>query len=357
MGWKLDGHKDIFICAVMLSDGHPPSPGLDAEMAVNQLRALAEPTRLRIMLLLAGAELSVKDLTRILGQSQPRISRHLKLLAEAQLIDRHREGAWVNVRLNDGGPAGELVGDVIARLNTDDPVFERDRSRMLALIDERRQAAMAYFAENAGEWDAIRSLHVDEQRVEAAMLEMLGPGPFARFLDVGTGTGRILELFAQRYRRGIGLDNNPAMLAYARSRLEAAHLAHAQARQGDLFNISARDGAFDAIVVHQVLHFLDDPKRAVAEFGRVLAPGGRLLIVDFAPHGLEDLRDAHAHRHLGLPAETVDAWMADAGLDARNPVSLPPPDDAGARGLTVTLWLAEASAAGAKHSPTLEHAA
>jgi ArsR family transcriptional regulator len=255
---------------------------LALQSAVDALKAIAEPTRLRLLVLLAAGELSVKDLTGILGQSQPRISRHLKLLAEAGLVERAPEGSWVYFRLAEGGEGGALARLVLGAVDRADPVLVRDQRRAEALRLERERTAQAYFQAHAGEWDSIRALHVAEADVEAAIAEVLGPGPFGLLVDLGTGTGRMLELFRDRYRRGLGIDQSSAMLAYARAKLDGAGLRHAQVRQGDIYDLPIADGAANAVVMHQVLHFLSDPQRAVREAARVLAPGGRLLIVDFA---------------------------------------------------------------------------
>jgi ArsR family transcriptional regulator len=327
------------------------------QTAVGVLKAVAEPTRLRVLALLAHGEFTVKDLTRILGQSQPRISRHLKLLAEAGLVVRASEGSWVYLRLAEEGRGGEVARQVLQGVDQDDPVLVRDRQRAEGLKDERQAAAQAYFQSHAGEWDRIRALHVAEAEVEAAVADALGPGPFDLLLDLGTGTGRMLELFAPRFRRGVGLDLNPAMLAYARTKLEHAGIAHAQVRQGDIYDLPFPDHGADAVVMHQVLHFLGDPQRAVREAARVLAPGGRLLIVDFAPHDLEFLREEFAHERLGFGRAQLGQWLGECGLEVLESRQLPPPGDADGQ-LTVSLWLAGrpggAEAATAARTDTLE---
>ncbi|KAB2917943.1 MAG: metalloregulator ArsR/SmtB family transcription factor [Hyphomicrobiaceae bacterium] len=320
---------------------------LPIQTAVGALKAVAEPTRLRILVLLASGELNVKDLTRILGQSQPRISRHLKLLAEAALVERAPEGSWVYFRLAEEGEGGELARLVTQGVDRDDPILVRDRRRAESLQQERETAAQAYFQAHAGEWDSIRALHVAEAEVEAAVAGALGPGPFDLFVDLGTGTGRMLELFAGRYRRGLGLDLSPAMLAYARAKLERAGLTHAQVRQGDIYDLPIADHAADAVVMHQVLHFLSDPQRAVREAARVLAPGGRLLIVDFAPHKLEFLREQYAHERLGFAGPLVRQWLADCGLDVMERRDLAPGGVEAAGKLTVSIWVATRPDAGA----------
>ena len=313
---------------------------LALNMSVAALKAMAEPTRLRLLVLLAAGELSVKDLTGILGQSQPRISRHLKLLAEAGLVERAPEGSWVYFRLAEGGQGGTLARLVLEAVDRADPVLARDRRRAEALREERERAAQAYFQAHAGEWDSIRALHVAEAEVEAAVTAALGPGPFGLLVDLGTGTGRMLELLRERYRRGVGIDLSPAMLAYARAKLERTELRHAQVRQGDIYDLPLADQAADAAVMHQVLHFLSDPQRAVREAARVLAPGGRLLIVDFAPHELEYLREQYAHERLGLAGPQVEQWLADGGLQIIERRDLVPDGTSPDAKLTVSVWVA-----------------
>ncbi|MGI8725266.1 MAG: ArsR/SmtB family transcription factor [Methyloceanibacter sp.] len=315
-----------------------PAVGLSRVQSLAALRAAGEATRLRILALLAGGELNVKDLTQILSQSQPRISRHLKLMAEAGLIKRFREGSWVFFRLAEDGAEGTLARAIVDSLDGADQTMARDRSRAEAVQTARGEAAQAYFKAHAGEWDKIRALHVAETQVEAAIDTALGEGPFGLLVDLGTGTGRIVELFGPRAAHALGFDLNHDMLAYARMKLERAGLNHAQVRHGDLYNLPLADGAADAVVLHQVLHFLDDPAASIAEAARLLAPGGKLLVVDFAPHELEFLRDEFAHRRLGFARDQVDRWLKGAGLKLAESRDLSP--DPGEGKLTVSLWLA-----------------
>jgi ArsR family transcriptional regulator len=323
-----------------MSEEAPDRTLLGVHAAVGVLKAVAEPTRLRLLALLARGELNVKDLTRILNQSQPRISRHLKLLAEAGLIERAPEGSWVYFRLADAGPGREVAARVLKFLELTDPVIVRDQIRAQSVQEERQAAAQSYFRSHAADWDKIRALHVAEAEVEAAVADALGPGPFDLLVDLGTGTGRMLELFAPRFRRGLGLDLNPAMLTYARGKLERDGVAHAQVRQGNLYDLPLADRSADAVVMHQVLHFLSDPQRAVREAVRVLAPGGRLLIVDFAPHELEFLRDEYAHERLGFAGPLIAQWCADAGAEVVDTRELAPTATGQKGKLTVSLWVA-----------------
>jgi len=301
------------------------------------LKAAAEPTRLRILALLAEAELTVSDLTEILRQSQPRLSRHLRLLTEAGLVDRFREGSWAFFRLGERGGTAELARALIGRLKTDDAIVLRDRERLAAVRTSRAAAAQNYFRRHAAEWDRIRRLHVADTAVESAIRTALADKPIRSLLDLGTGTGRMLELFGADIERGLGLDLSLDMLALARARLDRAGLKHCSVRHGDIYDLALPRDSFDVVIIHQVLHFLDDSARAIAEAARVLRPGGRLLVVDFAPHDLEFLREEHAHRRLGFSAETVTQWLEAAGLDVLRQETLPP----GPQGkIAVSLWLA-----------------
>lgn len=315
----------------------------DAPLALDPLvaclKAAGEPSRLRILALLAASDLTVKDLTAILGQSQPRISRHLKLLVEAGVVRRYPEGAWAYYRLAEDEAAGGVGAELVARLDAADPMLMRDRQRLEAVKRAHAESAASYFAANAASWDQLRSLHVPEEAVEAAMRRAIGTRPFGSLLDLGTGTGRMLELFAGLYGRGVGVDASQPMLAVARANLDRNGVGNVQVRHGDVYALAVPHGSFDLVTIHQVLHFLEDPARAVAEAARAVRPGGRLLVVDFAPHDLEFLRAEHAHRRLGFSHEQVAGWLRAAGLEVVRTEDLAPP--AGSAGqLTVTLWLA-----------------
>lgn len=305
---------------------------------LSALEAAGEATRLRILALLAEAELTVSELMAILGQSQPRVSRHLKLLVEAGLINRHREGAWAFFRLGEGLVVDAVRERIIALIDKDDPAIAADRARLVAVRAERKSHAEAYFARHAADWSRIRALHVAEARVEAALLELLGEIETDSVLDLGTGTGRILELLAPRASRAVGLDVSPAMLAIARNRLDEAGLRHVQLRQGDAYALPGDLNRFDLVILHQVLHYLDDPARAVREAARALKPGGRLMIVDFAPHQEEALREEHAHRRLGFAVHEIEGFLTDSGIAPVAARTVSPAPGEGAT-LAVSLWL------------------
>jgi len=314
------------------------APSLDTTLDV--LRAAAEETRLRILALLTEGELSVSDLTDILGQSQPRISRHLKLLVEAGLVERHREGAWAFFRLTDRGTALRIIRPMLDNLDRSDPRLLEDRTRLEDVRAQRAQAAQAFFSRLAPDWDRIRSLHAPEAVVEAAVLDALGGRPIHNLVDLGTGTGRMLQLLAPRAARVVGLDASHAMLSVARANLEKVGLRGIELRQGDIYAPPFPRNTFDLVIIHQVLHYLDDPARAIREAARLVAPGGRILVVDFAPHSLEFLREAQAHRRLGFASDQVAGWLDEAGLDCTLTRDIAPPKK-GVEQLTVSLWLGQ----------------
>jgi demethylmenaquinone methyltransferase/2-methoxy-6-polyprenyl-1,4-benzoquinol methylase/ArsR family transcriptional regulator len=311
------------------------------------LRAAGDPTRLRLLLLLRQAELTVSELVEIVGQSQPRVSRHLKLLGEAGLVERFKEGSWVFCRAADRG-TGAALGAAIAAL-ADPAAQETDKARLAHVREARANAAAAYFKANAAEWERIRALHAPEKDVEAAIARHLTARPIQNFLDAGTGTGRMLELIAPHAARAVGIDVSPDMLGIARDRLLRAGLQNAQVRLGDTYRLPFPSGnagpdnnktGFDVVLFHQVLHYLDDPGAAVAEAARVMAPGGRLLIADFASHKEEFLRDEYAHRRLGFSDREVEGWFAVAGLSNAGAETVAPRSQS--EKLTVKLWLATA---------------
>ena len=297
------------------------------------LRAAAEPTRLRILSLCAGGELTVSELVRILGQSQPRVSRHLKLLVDAGLLDRVREGSWVFHRLAYDDPGGTMARQLIALLPDDAAAAPLDMDRLAEVKRQRAEAAAAYFRRNAARWDDVRSLYVEEEVVEAVLRRLLPRRGVRDLLDIGTGTGRMLEVFASQARRVLGIDLSPAMLAVARTNIERAGIANGQVRKADMYRLPFSSESFDAATIHQVLHFADDPGKAIAEAARVLRPSARLLVADFAPHDLEFLRDEHEHRRLGFSDSEVAVWFKSAHLKIKDTVHLPGDP------LTVTVWM------------------
>lgn len=302
------------------------------------LRAAGESTRLRLIALLARNDLTVSELTQILGQSQPRVSRHLKLLTEAGLVERYQEATWAFYRVADSGVAANMVEALVSWMSETHPTLEADMRRLDSVRQSRSRAAAAYFRRNADDWDRIRCLHVDDAQVEQAMLEIVGDQRVGDLLDIGTGTGRVLEIFSDRVRRGLGIDLSREMLSIARAKLDETHARNCHVRHGDVYNLALPAGSVDLVTIHQVLHFLDDPAGAVQEAARTLRPHGRLIVVDFAPHGLEFLRTDHAHRRLGFADEEVSQWFRAAGLEDIRVRHLTPSRNTNKKPLTVSLW-------------------
>ncbi|MBC7521919.1 MAG: metalloregulator ArsR/SmtB family transcription factor [Sandarakinorhabdus sp.] len=308
---------------------------MDALLTI--FRGLADPSRVRILLLVRRMELSVGELAAVLGQSQPRVSRHIRILADAGLVRRAKEGAWVFVRLGTAAVCAPVLAAIDA-LTPD--AGAADQARLAAVRAERAAAADAWFAAHADDWDRERSLHSAEAAVEAAVRAALA-GDLGVLVDVGTGTGRMIELLGGQARAALGIDRSPEMLRLARGRIEASGLAHAEVRRGDMYALPGGDGSVDTLVFHQVLHFADDPAAVIAEGTRVLAPGGRLLVVDFMPHGREELRAQQRHVRLGFGDDQVTDWMAAAGLAAGVAAQLPAADGPDLRAIGVTLWLGQ----------------
>ncbi len=306
---------------------------------LSALRACAEPTRLRLLALAARGAFCVMELTEILGQSQPRLSRHLKLLCDAGVLERVREGANVWFGLP---PEAGLVRELLTRLPADDPVLAADRRAAARVLAERARIASEGFRRQGADWDEMRALGLPAAEVEAALLALLPGAALGRLLDIGTGTGRLLELLAPRVRFGIGVDASRAMLALARSRLAKGELGHVSVRQADMYRLPLA-GSFDLVVLQMVLHYAEDPAAALAEAARMLAPGGRLIVVDLAAYQRVAQDPAAvagrlAHRWPGFSDEVMTGLLREAGVFPEPPRSVPGP-------LEVRLWPAILSVA------------
>lgn len=316
------------------------------------LRALSEPTRLRIMRLLAHMELAVGELAQVLGQSQPRVSRHIRILCDAGLAERRKEGSWVFLRsaVNEHGPLsmGSVAAQLLTLAEREDAQFcarcAEDRRHLAAIRAAREANAQAYFARHAEEWDTLRSLHGADEPVEAALLDTLGREPLGALLDVGTGTGRMAELLSPGAGQVTALDKSPEMLRIARARLQTLPAGKIDLVQGDFTALPFARAAFDTVLFHQVLHYAQDPGAVLAEAARVLRPGGRIAVVDLAAHNREELRERHAHARLGFADEQMLALLASAGLVPAAPAALPGDP------LTVKIWTARRESATGDHA-------
>lgn len=278
-------------------------------------QALADPTRLRIVVLLRAMELSVGELAQVLGQSQPRVSRHVRILTDSGLVGRRKEGSWVFLRLTETVRSAPLFDLFSTWADPEaESLFATDSARLEIVRSDRAEAARRYFEARASTWDSIRALHVPDSEVERAIEAMLDDRPLGSLLDIGTGTGRMLELFAPRAQSAVGIDRSSDMLRLARVKLEAAGIEGANLRQGDMYALPLAEGSADSIILHQVLHYAQQPGAAIAEAARVLSPGGRLLVIDFAQHDHGELREQDAHLRLGFADDAMRGWFAAAGL-------------------------------------------
>lgn len=307
------------------------------------LRAAADPSRLRLLAICGQGEWTVSELVDITGQSQPRISRHLRILADAGLLDRFREGSWVFYRRAQDGEGARIARLLCRLLPVDDLQLRRDRERLEAVRAARRAEAERYFDSRAAAWDSERDLGVDGARVEALLVERFAGERPASLLDIGTGTGRLLEVLAPHVGTAVGVDISHHMLKFARARLDRLELRNCQVRHADMYRLPFADGSFAAVTLHQVLHFADDPRAVLREAARVLAPGGRLVVVDLLRHDFEHLRSERHHRRLGFEPEEMSAWLRSCGLEEERPERLDGEE------LSVIVWSARREAAADGH--------
>ena len=311
------------------------------------LRALADPTRLRIMRLLSAMELAVGELAQVLGQSQPRVSRHVRILCDAGLAERRKEGSWVflhsAIAEDRAPPLGAAAARLLACAESDDAAFasrcDEDRRHLSAIRAARESQAAAYFARHAGEWDRLRSLHAPDGPVEDALLAALEGESLGAALDIGTGTGRMAELLSPHAAHVTGLDKSPEMLRIARARLQHLPTDGHNLVMGDFTALPFAAAMFDTVLFHQVLHYAQAPEQALAEAARVTRAGGRIAVVDFAAHDREELRSAHAHARLGFTDEQMLALLSEAGFTPAPPIALP------GTPLTVKIWTARRESA------------
>lgn len=307
---------------------------MSLDRVLHALRAAAEPSRLRLLAICAQGEWTVSELVQVMAQSQPRISRHLKVLAEAGLLHRFREGGWVFYRRTADGEGARLARALGGLLPEDDPQLRLDRQRLAAVREARRRQAEHWFDSRAKDWDSERDLAVDGARVETELTRLFADERAGSLLDIGTGTGRILQVLAPHVASGLGIDLSRDMLALARANLDRHEAGNCQVRQGDMYGLPVPDASFSAVVLHQVLHFSDDPAAVLAEARRVLEPGGRLVVVDLAQHDREDLRTERRHRRLGFAEAEMAGWLEALGLVQEPPVRLEGEE------LTVVVWVA-----------------
>ncbi len=310
--------------------------------------ALADLTRLRVMRLIARMDLAVGELAQVLGQSQPRVSRHVAILCNAGLAERRREGSWTFIRAAVSTASLDALPAATAHLldaaEQADPVLAarcaKDRDRLAAIREAREKSAAEYFEQHAEQWDSLRAMLTPDQRVQAAMFAALGEGDLGQVLDIGTGTGRSAEALAGRAEHVVGFDRSPAMLRLARARLQHLPALSWELVQGDFVALPFANASFDTVLLHQVMHYAAEPALPLAEAARVCRPGGRILVVDLAEHGNEELRSRHAHVWLGFAEGQMADWLTRAGFTPRPPVTL------SGKGVDTNIWLATRTVSG-----------
>ncbi|MBB3034885.1 ArsR/SmtB family transcription factor [Alteriqipengyuania lutimaris] len=306
------------------------------------LRSLGDNTRLRIMRLLGTMELAVGELSQVLQQSQPRVSRHASILCDAGLAVRRREGSWIYLRAASENAGGSPLSAAIARfLSTaerEDEEFaaqcEEDRRQLAAIREAREGKAAEWFEEHAGEWDDLRRRHSPDDQVEAALRKALAGEPLGEMLDIGTGTGRMAELFGEDASRIVALDKSLEMLRVARAKLQHLPAEQIELVQGDFLSLPFEAARFDTVLLHQVLHYATDPMIALREAARVLRTGGRIAIVDFAAHNHEELRERFQHTRLGFEDDQLAGALEQSGFETAPPVALE------GETLVVKIWVA-----------------
>ncbi|MBO6944933.1 metalloregulator ArsR/SmtB family transcription factor [Altererythrobacter sp.] len=322
------------------------------------IKSLADPTRLRIMRLLAAMELAVGELAQVLEQSQPRVSRHVGILCDAGLAERRREGSWVFLHTPSVAEDNALLDAIIQLLATaerEDAGFARqcleDRRQLAAIRAAREETAQAYFTRHAGEWDELRQLHSSDAQVEKALVDALADANLGDLLDIGTGTGRIAELLSEGASKVTALDKSLEMLKLARAKLQHLPAGKAELVPGDFTDLPFAEAQFDTVVLHQVLHFAQEPELVLQEAARVTRPGGRIAIVDFAAHNHEELRTRYAHTRLGFADNQIKQMLRDAGYTAKTPVALEGGE------LVVKIWIGQRKGAQTAKVQPKEHTA
>ncbi len=321
--------------------------GLSLASLVEISKALGDEARLRILALIRNAEMSVKDICDILGQSQPRVSRHIKILADADLIKRTKEGAWLYCKLNRSGAIGYFITSYLDNVDDQDAVFASDLRRFETIVSQRIADADRFFEENAQEWDRIRELQIPDTLLDQEIQDHIGKEQIENLLDVGTGTGQMLEILHGRYQKATGIDMSSAMLRVARGRLAKLQTSNVSFQQLDILSIGKDLGQFDCVICHHVLHFIPNASEAIARMAECVKANGRLIIIDYLPHSIDFLAQDYHHMWNGFPPEEMAKWFSQNSLSLQHMQSYQADLKSKKKqsdSLIVGLWVAQKSA-------------
>ena len=276
---------------------------------IDALRAISEPTRFRLTRLCAQGELTVSELMRIVGQSQPRVSRHLKLLQDAGVLESFREQHWVFYRVAQNSPSQQLVSDLLQHLPADDDLMDFDQTRLNELRDARAKLSEEFVETEVPDWLRLHEYHGDELRFGDAVRDALAGREVGHLLDIATGTGRMLKIAGPLAESGVGIDLSKKMVMVARNALAEADLPHLTVRQEDMYQMRFPARHFDTVTIDQVLYFASNPDALIREATRVLKPSGRLLLVAFT-----EAANAKTPPAVSIAISDIRSWLEDAGL-------------------------------------------
>ncbi len=307
------------------------------EKLLQGLRAAAEPTRLRIIALCGHAELSVTELVMILGQTQPRVSRHLKLLVEGGLLQRNKEGNRAYYRLSTEAEGADLARMLNDLMPGEDEVHALDLSRLSSVKADRVRYAESFLDPYSQEIIELRGMWPPDEVIDKCILALLKDRSIQNLLDLGTGAGRILRTIAPFVEKGTGIDNSLEMLSIARARLDQDGIKNCQVRVGDMYRLPFKKNSFDLITINSLLRYADEPKKVIAEAARVLEKKGALLIVDLAAHDLSALRDEYGHSWLGFSEAEMVEMLSEENLTVDRVKHID------GQKLSVCIWLASGS--------------
>jgi DNA-binding transcriptional ArsR family regulator len=285
---------------------------------IDALKAISEPTRFRLVRLCAQGELTVSELMRIVGQSQPRVSRHLKLLQDAGILERFREQHWVFYRVAQEEHYQLLVSGLIKQIEKNETIIQLDQSRLIELQAARATLSETFIETELPDWLRLHEYHGDTARFESAVQDALAEKTVGHLLDVATGTGRMLKIVGPLASSGVGIDLSKKMVTVARSVLAESGLAHLTVRQEDMYQMRFAARHFDTITIDQVLYFATNPDALIKETARVLKYGGRLLVVAFTAS-----KTAKTPPSVGIELSDIQQWIESAGLKITNTNILP----------------------------------